>query len=182
MQVPGNCKLATCDGSGSVIEVPDDDNLPVLPAGTSTCVIAACSNGEPATYYEQADAICGSGMVCDATGDCVACNVPVQCPGTDNQCEARTCINNTCGMAFSPSGFKTTSPPQPAAGTCFAVKCDGSGSAKTVIDDTNVPPTTTCAAGSCDNGTPVITPQNAGSACTISGGGAGTCDGAGNCT
>ena len=181
-QVAGDCKLATCDGSGNIIQVPDDNDVP---ENTNPCVVAACSNGSPASYYEQADTTCGSGMFCNATGSCVACNGPIECPGKDTQCEARTCIDNACGMTYTPAGFKTSSPPQPAAGTCMAEECDGSGNAAEVIDNTNAPPTNMCQTGSCTAGSASITYQPSGTACTIGSGSTatpGTCNGSGSCT
>jgi hypothetical protein len=68
-QVADDCLLAVCDGDGNVVEVPDDDDLPIV---TNPCVVPACSNGAPASHDAPAGSTCGSDMVCNATGSCVA--------------------------------------------------------------------------------------------------------------
>ncbi len=112
---PGDCKLIVCDGMGGfTVQVDPND----LPATTASCQIAACSaDGTPSVGPAQTDTPCGSGMFCSDVGTCVACNGPLQCPGTDTACQARTCVNNACGITYTASGT-----------SCGSGKhCDGAG-------------------------------------------------------
>lgn len=113
--VPGDCRQITCDGHGGFYGNVD---MTDLPATTGPCSVAHCSaDGKPSVGPAQAGTSCGSGMYCNDSGACVECIGPLQCPGTDNACQARTCINNACGITYTASGT-----------TCGSGKtCDGAG-------------------------------------------------------
>lgn len=146
-QTVGNCMLATCDGSGNVVEVADDDNVP---ASSNACVATNCTGGAPTSADVAAGSACGSG-VCNGAGDCVACLVGSACPGSDTACATRTCLGGVCGVDYTPAGTVTTEPAPP----CQDIVCDGSGGTTTA----NLPSGTGCTvqttpgedtAGSCD--------------------------------
>jgi hypothetical protein len=177
VQVPGDCHIAICDGNGGVQQMVDDSDMPATPG---PCVLAACTNGTPSTTYAQADTACGSGLVCDTVGQCVGCIGPIQCPGSDTQCEARTCINNTCGLVYTTAGTLLTTQTK---GDCEDVVCDGSGGTTKVPDNNDVPPTTNvCIAEGCSAGAPSSSPKPAGTTCGSASGSAEVCDGSGHCT
>src|SRR5580692_13108163 len=82
-QAVGTCMLATCDGSGNVVDVADDDNVP---ASSNACVVTGCAAGAATAADVAAGSACGSGGVCNGAGDCVACLVGSACPGSDTAC------------------------------------------------------------------------------------------------
>jgi hypothetical protein len=177
LQTAGNCELATCDGSGHVVESPDNDNLP---ENTNPCVIAACASGVPASYFAQPGTACGNDTVCNAVGQCVSCISELECPGVDNECEARTCINDLCGIVYTTAGTLLTTQ---TAGDCLSLECDGSGNTISVYDSSNTPPAVTCAIPNCTSGESGsgsgYTTASSSTPCTV-GGDAGTCDGLGS--
>ncbi len=109
-----------------------------------------------------------------AGGGGVACDVPSRCPGQDDDCARRTCIDGICGMEALDAEVTSQ-----MAGDCRRRICqDG---ARVEIDDPDDPPDdgNACTRDACDAGHPVHTPLMAGTAC---GAGASThCDGAGRC-
>lgn len=105
------------------------------------------------------------------------CGNPADCPGSDTECQARTCIDKVCGFQFTPEGTVTSTQEE---GDCKESQCDGSGNIVSVNDDTDVPPATNdCTTASCVEGTPTQTPLAEGTACTSTDGK--VCDGAGAC-
>jgi hypothetical protein len=175
VQIAGDCKKALCDGNGNVKQTVDDTDVPTV---SGDCTLATCTNGVPYAGPAQAGTSCGANLYCDNSGNCVGCIGALECPGTDTECHARTCINETCGVADTASGHKLATQTK---GDCQVVECDGSGSTMSVADNTDVPTTTNkCIIESCVAGVPTVTNQPAGHAC-------GTtssplfCDGAGTC-
>jgi hypothetical protein len=171
-QVTGDCQTAQCDGQGGVVPVPDDTDLPPV---TGACMASSCTNGQPAVFYSQAGTTCGAGLVCNDVGQCVGCIGPLECPGTDTQCQARTCINNMCGVAYTASGTKLSTQ---KAGDCQDVVCDGSGGTTSVADNNDKPNSrNVCIADACNAGVPSSTPKPSGTSCGTNM----VCDGAGHC-
>jgi hypothetical protein len=96
---------------------------------------------------------------------------------TSSDCATATCISGVCGMSFVASG---TAIPKQTTGTCMKTVCDGNGGTKQIVDDTNVPVSSTvCVTESCSNGTPGKTNKAASTTCTDNGGK--VCDGNGSC-
>lgn len=89
----------------------------------------------------------GQGM-----GGMLECTSAATCPGMDNDCQERACVNNKCILSFDGQGT-----------TCDddgGIKCDGIGNCVECLDGTD------CASGICDNkactpGTCVDTVMNA---------------------
>ncbi|HEY1812016.1 MAG TPA: hypothetical protein VGG74_06635 [Kofleriaceae bacterium] len=171
MQVAGDCKIAQCDGSGNVVEDTDDSDVP---AASGPCVITSCSNGEPSMADAASGTTCGNSLVCDGAGQCVGCISAAECPGSDTECETRTCIGNTCGIDYQIEGTVLANQ---VAGDCEDLVCDGSGGTEQVVDDSDTPSGSACTTGSCNNGFPTQTPAGSGTPC----GSDFECDGSGNC-
>ena len=174
-QIAGDCRTDTCDGKGTLaskiddLDVPDDKN---------PCTKDLCSNGVPSHASGPAGVSCGTGLLCNATGQCVGCLKPADCPGTDSECGTRTCsAGGICGNAFAATGTAVSTQ---VAGDCHVIQCDGSGSAVSVVNNNDVPVDgNSCTSDLCILGTPSNPATAAGSACNVSG--KTLCDGAGVC-
>src|SRR5262249_11279767 len=99
--------------------IPVDDNNP--------CTDDVCEGGLPVHHPVPAGSPCSmGGPRCDGMGKCVACLAPADCPGMDDACQTRTCVNGTCGHDFTAAG---TALPAQTTGDCKKVVCDGNGAA-----------------------------------------------------
>ncbi len=175
-QTPGDCHQNQCDGAGHVVNAVDNTDIPV---DTNQCTTAICTNGTPSTPPVAAGATCtqSGGVECNGAGACVQCLVETECPGTDTECQQRTCTAGACGLVDIAVGTPTSTQ---TAGDCHTNECDGNGNIVSVVDDTDVPGSNnTCAPGMCSNGTPSIMDAAPGTACSQNGGV--ECDGSGDC-
>ncbi|MCK6593226.1 MAG: hypothetical protein L6Q76_37190, partial [Polyangiaceae bacterium] len=83
------------------------------------------------------------------TGECAA---PEDCPGTDTDCQTRTCVESKCGFEYAPSGTATS---DQTPGDCLTSVCDGMGATTSenadadILDDQNP-----CTEDTCDAGQP----------------------------
>jgi cysteine-rich repeat protein len=108
-------------------------------------------------------------------GECAAAE---ECPGTDTDCQTRTCSNGVCGFEYAPSGTSTM---DQTPGDCLTSVCDGMGGTTVenadadILDDGNP-----CTEDTCSAGQPSNAPLMAGAACSDGGLGK-LCDGAGQC-
>lgn len=168
-QTAHDCKKATCAGM-----VNDDDDTP---DDSNPCTIDTCNNGVATFADETLGEGCGLNLVCNATGDCVGCNVPEDCPGDDDDCKTRTCVENTCGWALTEQYFVVASQTED---DCREQICDGNGNV-TWRNDPSDPPVDAsgCSTVTCNNGTADYSPKNTNDPCGD--GDASFCDGAGNC-
>ncbi len=127
-----------CDGSGGVIFIENDSNVPV---DGNACTADVCTAGVPSNPDLGSGTACGSGsasLVCNGSGVCVGCNVASDCPGSDTFCAVRSCSDNACGSADTAAGTQLPPADQPS-GTCQELVCDGSGNTTSQEDDANVP-------------------------------------------
>jgi hypothetical protein len=172
MQVPGSCHEIVCTGTGDSTTIVDDTNLPV---DGNPCTADVCASGVPTNPPLAIGTSCGSGLVCDGVGRCVGCLSASYCPGSDTECESRTCTNGACGLAFAPAGTVLAAQ---TAGTCHVAECDGTGGVAQAIDNSNVPVDyNLCTADVCTAGSPSNPPMASGTLC-----GRGlVCDGTGIC-
>ena len=70
-QVAGDCQSNVCDGSGGIMSIADDSDVPVSP---SACAIGTCTGGVPSVEYLDPRTPCATGgLICDGAGQCVAC-------------------------------------------------------------------------------------------------------------
>lgn len=95
-QTAGDCKEQQCDGSGGIITVNDDTDLP---DDAKECTIDECTQGMPSNTSMPVGAGCtqGGGAHCNALGDCVECTTGADCASqvcnAQFQCAAPTCMD-----------------------------------------------------------------------------------------
>ncbi len=172
-QVAGDCQTSQCDGSGGVLTVDDNSDLPV---DNQECTQDLCSAGTPSNPPEPVGTACGvSPEQCDGTGSCVECLGPADCPGVDTECQQRACTLGVCGFTFTaantPLGSQTPF-------DCQEEVCDGAGGETTIDDDTDLPDDgNDCTMDVCTGGVPSNPDEPQGTACGMNL----TCDGSGNC-
>ncbi|MFT3775659.1 MAG: lamin tail domain-containing protein [Minicystis sp.] len=176
-QTAGDCQKNVCNGSGGITSTNDDTDVPADDG--NQCTLDACMGGAVVHPPKAVNTACtqNGGAFCDATGTCVACNTAAQCPGSDTECQTRTCNAGTCGFSFASAGTLTSGQ---TAGDCKKIVCDGSGGTGFLADPTDVQDDgNECTADTCNAGNPVHTPVAPGAACGP--GGSLVCDGSGSC-
>jgi hypothetical protein len=177
-QIAGDCNELRCNGSGGVVAVADDGDLPADDG--NDCSAEICSGGVASHPNKPIDAVCATGgIVCDGSGSCVACNAPSQC-AQGTVCQNATCSGNSCGFM----NIANNSPAKPSgqiAGDCKVVLCDGVGATKApAVDNADVPiDGNDCTYDVCTNGAPSNPSAPAGTSCQN---GTGSCNGAGTCS
>jgi hypothetical protein len=130
-----------------------------------TCSIDTCEDGACVHTPNADDPAC----VCEVAADCV------QLP-EDNECRTRTCVDNLCGIDFTPQDTALNETQQTAE-DCQLVVCDGAGESESVADAADVPDDgRECTMDICDDGTPANVPLEGGTKCA-----AGECDDDGDC-
>ncbi len=177
-QTPGDCKENRCDGAGAIVAVNLNTDLPADDG--NQCTSQVCAGGAPAFPAVPVNTACtqNGGSFCSATGTCVACTTASQCPGSDTECQQRTCVNNVCGTAFTPSGTAVASQ---TPGDCKENQCNGAGAIVIANQDADVPADdgNQCTAQVCTAGVPSFANLPSNTACSQNGGS--LCDGAGAC-
>ncbi|MDP3504751.1 MAG: lamin tail domain-containing protein [Myxococcales bacterium] len=168
-QTPGDCRVRSCDGLGALVVMNDNTDLP--PDDGNACTTQSCLNGMPTFPAAPVDTACAQngGSVCNASAQCVACNAPSQCPGTDTECRTRTCTAaGACGFSFTPGGTLLA---MQTAGDCQTTQCNGSGDIAIVAQNADVPVDgNQCTNDVCTNGVPSNPAVAINSACTQNGG------------
>jgi hypothetical protein len=173
--VPGDCKRKVCDGQGGTQDQNDDSDVK---DDSNPCTVDGCSNGTP-THVSQMGMMCGTNGVCNANGDCVGCNVPEDCPGSDDFCKKRKCESGMCGVTTTAQGMALPADQQ-VAGDCQTKVCDGSGGVEDVVTPGDiVVDSNPCTKDFCNGTTPSHPPEDQGTTCSVDGGH--MCDGAGAC-
>ena len=165
-QSPSDCQIKRCD-MGLVVSVADDSDKPN--DNDNLCTFDICTNGVPSNPPVPAGTDCGTGaggnpLACNAVGVCVGCNSPQDCQGTDDECKARTCLNQECGVAYTPNDTLVAAQTD---GDCVKQVCNGAGSIVPAQDYIDVPADdgNQCTDEVCTNGTPGHPNKSAGSAC-----------------
>ena len=168
-QTPGDCHQNQCDGNGNTMSAIDNTDVPADDG--NPCTAEVCNTGVPAHPPQPTDTPCnqGGGSFCNATGACVQCNAPAECPGSDTECQARTCSSNVCGVSTAPAGTPTSAQ---TPGDCHQNQCDGNGNTMSAIDNTDVPADdgNPCTAEVCNTGVPAHPPQPIDTPCNQGGG------------
>jgi hypothetical protein len=175
-QVPGDCKVNVCNGTGGITAAVDDSDLP---NDGNQCTSETCNAGTPSIQNLQAGSACNQsgGSFCDGAGNCVQCNAASDCPGLDTECQSRTCTVGVCGFSFQPAGTVTA---VQVAGDCKVNECNGAGGIVPAVDNGDLPNDgNQCTGDVCNAGNPTFPNQPAGTACNQTGGT--HCDGAGTC-
>jgi hypothetical protein len=172
-QTANDCKRATCDGHGAIVDEPDDSDLA---DGGNVCMVDSCKDGTPTHDPAPPTTSCGSNnqFECDGQGACAGCTKSSDC-GLDNLCATYTCTGNTCQNNFVPSGQGNLAN---TAGDCKKNVCDGMGSPVAIADDSDLPEDNNpCTKNVCSNGAPSHPNESATKSCgTYS-----TCNGSGSC-
>jgi len=107
----------------------------------------------------------------------IECLHAATCPGTDSDCQKRTCEGNRCGFALEPVGTPTS---KQLPGDCKREVCDAAGMAAIVNDDQDtLADANPCTVDLCAGGVPTYVPSPASAACNVDGGK--VCDGANSC-
>lgn len=142
VQTPGDCITIACEGGAAtdtfdVADIADDGNL----CTQETCVEGVGLQTGPA----PAGTDCG-GQVCDGAGNCVQCNGPGECSGTQI-CQGNTCVAATCDDDVQ-SGNETD---EDCGGDCLP--CDDGLNCNVGTDCESGVCDGTCQAPSCDDET-----------------------------
>ncbi len=176
-QAAGDCKQVVCDGTGKTLtktldtDVPDDNN---------PCTKNVCTGGTPTNPDEIAGFSCGNPLICDGSGSCVGCILPSDCillPPNDF-CKTRTCINQQCGLALTPTG--TNLPTGQTSQDCKVFECDAVGNIVENPDSADKPiDGNQCTQDLCTAGIPSNPFEMVNASCSQSGGT--VCNGAGAC-
>jgi hypothetical protein len=172
-QTLGDCKRVVCDGKGHTSEVNDDSDGP---SDGNQCTADTCSSGVPKHDPETSGTACtqNNGNVCDGNSNCVECLLSTDCPGTDNDCQTRTCgvvAANKCGLSYVNAGIAVPSNHQ-VLHDCKEIQCNGGGGTTTVNKDTDVPNDdgNQCTNDTCSSGVIMHPPKNDGVSCSQNGG------------
>ncbi|MFO0759447.1 MAG: hypothetical protein U0359_23340 [Byssovorax sp.] len=157
--------------NGGMCEHTNNDDL--MPGDGNPCTKDVCKDGVESHPNEAAGVSCAANKICDANGMC-QCTKDFQC-GAPTSCVKPTCDPGVgCTMVMS-----TDVLPDPMAGDCKGVKCDGMGNETPFDDDADKPADdgNPCTDEVCMTGMGSHPPSAAGTAC----GGGKMCDGAGVC-
>jgi hypothetical protein len=156
-QQVGDCHEWVCDGMGGSTEVVDDTDVP---DDGRECTVDSCTLGVADNAPMQQGTACGLGgaLVCDLDGDCVGCNAPTDCNGTDDFCGQRTCNGQVCGMSYTAAGTALPAAQQ-TTGDCLELRCNGAGAVVAVAIADPLVDGNVCTADVCNNGVPSNPPQ-----------------------
>lgn len=167
VQTNGDCLQDQCDGVGGIVSAPLNTDLPI---DGQECTDDLCTAGVPSNPPLAANTVCsqGGGSFCSGAGSCVQCNVASQCPGMDNECQARTCSMNSCSFNYTANGTPVS---MQTAGDCQQNQCDGAGNTVSAPLNTDLPDDTNeCTNDVCTNGVPSNPAAAVGTPCMQSGG------------
>ncbi|HVR62286.1 MAG TPA: hypothetical protein VMU50_10330, partial [Polyangia bacterium] len=172
LQITGDCQVRQCNDKAQIVTVADDFDVP---EDGNPCTQDACAAGVASHPNAPVGQPCGGTNTCNASGQCVGCNVATDCPGMDNACQTRTCVGNVCGFNRVAAG---TAIAMQTPGDCKVVQCDGQGNTTTANDNNDKPvDNNLCTDDVCTQGTPSNPPTQMGTTC----GNGRTCDGSGRC-
>jgi len=108
LQVTGDCQVRQCNGSGDVVSVADNSDLP---NDGKQCTQNLCTAGVPSHPPRSEGTECTEGgNKCDGAGNCIVdgCLTDSEC-GTNTACTTYTCSSYNCNVvhraAGTPCGF-----------------------------------------------------------------------------
>lgn len=181
-QVANDCKKKVCNGSGAIVDANDDADLPVDDG--KECTTSGCSSGTtthtPVTPGTRCNKAATADGYCSGAGDCVECLDATACTAS-GPCYTATCSGaGACGNTPTPDGTPTAAQ---TPDDCREVQCNGLGATKTVEKDDRTPDANLCTLEQCTGVpmTPTTGNASTATACTLSGGGGGKCNGSGTC-
>jgi hypothetical protein len=136
-QTAGDCRRDVCDGAGSVVTEPDNNDLPADDG--NQCTQDVCIGGMPSHPPVSAGLTCtqDGGAMCNGAGACVQCVGASDCSShvcTGGVCQTASCtdgVNNgdetdvDCGGACGPcaNGAGCVAPSDCTSGLCTANVC-----------------------------------------------------------
>ena len=110
----------------------------------------------------------GSTSAGSSGGSTGGCTQPSDCPGTDDDCQQRTCDQGVCGTTFTGAGTAITAQ---NPGDCQKIVCAGDGGVTSINDDNDLPNDgNPCTIDLCTSGVPTHTDGPSGVACGGDGG------------
>lgn len=130
----------------------------------SWCCVVACST---TPQFDEPNGGTGGagagGSAAGGSGPAHPCSTPSDCPGAENACAHRTCIDGVCGEAYvdamTPVGPQTS-------GDCEQRVCDGQGQLTTANDPSDVPDDhNPCTDDACGASGPTHAPAAQGATC-----------------
>jgi hypothetical protein len=114
-QTSGDCKQDQCNGSGSVVTVNDNADVPV---DTNQCTLDVCTNGTPSNPPASVGTTCNQngGTLCDNTATCsLAPTVTATSPADGATPIAGNTLSVTFSEAMNPSSLTVIA----TAGVCM---------------------------------------------------------------
>lgn len=173
-QTSGDCKVVVCDGAGATTEENADRDIF---DDSNPCTLDGCDAGTP-TNVAQPGTPCGANGTCNDQGQCVGCLAPADCPGTDDFCKTRTCINDVCGFDFTAPGTQLPAADQ-TAGNCVTAVCGAMGVVQQQTTTSDIPVDgNDCTLDQCVGASPMNPNASQGAPCMMGGS---VCDGMGAC-
>jgi hypothetical protein len=173
VQSPGDCHKNVCDGGGGVTAIADDGDVQ---DDGNVCTADGCSGGMATHSPVASGTACGPQQACNADGACVGCTTNADCPGPDNECQSRACLNGSCGFNYVPFGTPVAAQ---SGGDCKSSVCNGSGGVAVIADNNDLPDDgNECTDNVCAAGSPSNPPSAAGAPCSSGGV---VCNGGGQC-
>lgn len=160
-QNAGDCLMIVCDGLGELTQVVDDTDLPV---DSNPCTKDVCAKGVPSNPPVSFGTTCGGTLTCDNQGNCTGCTSPGECPGTDNDCQTRSCTTSgVCGFIYAIAGTKVM---EQTASDCKKNVCNGKGGTSVTFESTDIGDDgNSCTLDGCSNGSPTHANLPAGAPC-----------------
>jgi hypothetical protein len=154
---------------------PDAASATSGASSATSSTSGASSSTSSTTAASSSSAAVGSSS--GGAGGAAPCSAPADCPGTDSECQARSCEGGVCGSVFAPEGTVVMNQ---VAGDCQKNVCDEMGGLLSVADDTDTSnDANACTLDVCTEGAPTHPHAPAGTPC--SDGGGSVCDGMGSC-
>ena len=176
-QTAGDCHQDICDGAGDSVSVID--NTDVFVDGHQ-CTQDLCTGGVASNPPVTSATMCtqNGGSLCDTAGTCVQCLTDANCDNShDTACDKIHCVAGACTFVPEPAN---TAVADTTPGDCHTNICDGMGSETSIVNDNDVPATTSeCVVTSCMGGVPSTVVRPHGYSCSQNGGR--ICDGVSAC-
>lgn len=101
LQTPGDCKRNDCDGTGNLVEAPDDADAP---DDGEDCTTDGCESGTPTHVPVVQGAPCGQGLACNESGQCTCTGGDPTICGVSTACQTRACTGGVCVTTNEPNG------------------------------------------------------------------------------
>lgn len=159
-QSAGDCQRIVCDGQGSLAQQIDNTDIP---DDSNPCTLDLCTAGSPSHLPAAFGTSCGGVLTCDNAGKCTGCTGPGDCPGTETDCQARSCTGTVCGFIYKPQGTAVT---MQTPNDCKQNVCNGAGAVSVTFDNTDLQDDgNVCTLDGCSGGSPTHANLAAGAPC-----------------